>query len=66
MKQRAAKAKRTGRPPRTDRPEQLHVRIAGALRTWLRRQAALEARYEGDVVTDALTQYRTRTRRRKP
>jgi hypothetical protein len=57
------KSRPIGRPPRTDNPRTMHVRLAGKLCAWLQRQAAREGRYAGDVVASALELYRKRTRR---
>jgi hypothetical protein len=56
-----AKGKRKGgRPPRTDNPTAIRILLPGELRQWLRVRAAVEARDQGDVITDALNAYRKR------
>ena len=51
----------TGRPPRTDDPIRLCIRLPGeSLRRWLAKRAAIEDRYEGDVIATALEAYRRR------
>jgi hypothetical protein len=49
-----------GRPRRTDNPTPIRVLLPGELRQWLRVRAAIEARDQGDVITDALRAYRAR------
>jgi hypothetical protein len=49
-----------GRPRRNDHPTPIRVLLPGELRQWLRVRAAVEARDQGDVITDALRAYRTR------
>ena len=61
MKERARP--RIGRPPRTDSPARVTVRLPGVVRGRLRRLAANEGRAEGDVIASALEFYR---KRRKP
>ena len=57
--------KRMGRPPRKDNPVAITVLLPGALRAWLRAQAAREMRDQGDVVTDGLVLYRKHVARRR-
>lgn len=59
------KKNKGGRPPRPDDPTHVHVRLAGELRAWLKRQAELEGRAEGLLIEDALAAYRRRAARRK-
>jgi len=47
-----------GRPPRRDNPTRIQCLLPGALRSWLRLQAAREMRDQGDVIADALRLYR--------
>jgi len=54
---RTTKPKR-GRPRRTDSPVAIRINLPGKLRQWLRVQAALEGRDQGDIITDALIAYR--------
>ena len=56
--------KRMGRPPRSDRPETMGVRLPRALRGWLRGQAQREGRTMSDVVTRALEAYQRKVARR--
>jgi hypothetical protein len=56
--------KRTGRPPRTDRPIRSMLVLPGELRTWLRAQAKREERDMSALVVDALERYRRAVRRR--
>lgn len=49
-----AKRKRIGRPPRTDRPTRIEVRLPGTVREWLRNRAAREGRSEGDIIATDL------------
>ena len=60
--------KKVGRPPRTDNPTRIQMLIPGELRRWLRIQAALEERDQGDVIAEALEDYRKSKapRRAKP
>ena len=55
-----ASRRKGGRPPRTDDPTAIRVLLPGELRQWLRVRAAVEARDQGDVITDALRAYRAR------
>ena len=54
-----------GRPPRTDNPQRIVVRLPGELRDWLRRWAAAADRDQGDVIADALRLYRRKSQRGK-
>jgi len=56
--------KRIGRPPRSDSPTRIAVLLPGTLRAWLARRARIEGRAQGDVIADALGQYRARLRQR--
>jgi hypothetical protein len=62
---RADQPKRTGRPPRTDRPTRINVRLPGVVREWLKRRAATERQYEGDLIAAALLAYREHVKRRR-
>ena len=57
--------KKVGRPPRTDSPVRIQILLPDKLRRWLRVQAALEMRDQGDVVTEALEVYRRSAKRRR-
>ncbi len=50
--------KTIGRPRRTDDPTPIRILLPGELRRWLRLQAAVEMRDQGDIVTDGLRMYR--------
>lgn len=54
---------RIGRPARTDRPAKVLVVLPGAVRTWLKAQAAREQRTQSDIVTDGLALYKRRGKR---
>jgi hypothetical protein len=56
------KRKLGGRPRRLDNPTPIRVLLPGELRQWLRVQAAIEVRDQGDIVTDALRAYRKTSR----
>jgi len=61
------KAKRIGRPPRTDDPARLTIVLPRELRHWLRVHAAELETGMGDIIAEVLTPYRQRVeRRRKP
>jgi len=52
-----------GRPRRGDNPRRLTVNLPGELRNWLRVHAVKNERDMGDIVSEALTTYRSRARR---
>jgi len=52
-----ARKARIGRPPRTDDPTAITLLLPGALKRWLRGQAAREGRGMGAVVADGLRLY---------
>ena len=55
-----AKRNPVGRPPRSDRPTRIEVRLPGSVRDWLRRRAAREGRHEGDIIATDLELLRAR------
>ena len=57
--------KTIGRPPRRDDPQRITVMLPGALRRWLRLEAARQIRDQGDIVSDGLELYRTHRRGRR-
>lgn len=49
-----------GRPPRTDSPERLVLKVPGELKRWLMHRAIDEKRNVTALVTEALVAYRQR------
>lgn len=64
MKQAKAETKRgRGRPRRSDDPRRLTVNLPGELRKWLRVHAVTNERDMGDIVAEALSMYRSKTKK---
>jgi len=67
MAARGRRRTRLGRPPRTDDPIRLGMRLPGAMYEWLKRRSQAEGRAQSEIVVAALRLYqRSVARRRKP
>jgi hypothetical protein len=58
-----SKRKVEGRPARKDVPARLVVRVAGELKRWLAHRAIDEGRDMGQIVAEALDEYRRSARK---